>query len=181
MLASACMCSHCASKSTTAAALARKAGDAQSKLNSLPVVDRLQNDDFPVKEAHLLHAALPLQMLDCNVVLLLVGNNTDSSERAFANLLVSGFGVRSSHRRGMPICARLATCHCNNTARPALKCGSRRKRYFELGAMWTEQCNHTRAAMTMFACAVMASQRTKLLIALLKVHSCQHLGSCSSS
>ena len=59
--------------------------------------DRLQNNDFFIEQAHLLHAALPLQVLDGNVVLLLVRNDTDSSERAFANLLVNGFRMRSSH------------------------------------------------------------------------------------
>lgn len=68
------------------------------------MVKRLQNVDFPVKEADLLHAAFPLQVLDGDIVALLVGNHTDCSKGAFANLLVNGFGVRSPHQLdAMPV------------------------------------------------------------------------------
>lgn len=61
------------------------------------MVKRLQNVDFPVEQADLLHAALPLQVLDGDVVALLVGNHTDCSKSTFANLLVDSFGVHSPH------------------------------------------------------------------------------------
>lgn len=62
------------------------------------MVKRLQNVDFTVEEADLLHAALPLQVLDGDVVALLVGNHTDCSKGTFANLLVNRFGIRSPHQ-----------------------------------------------------------------------------------